>query len=304
MASQQRPGTTIFEHVARWLPSDVETVYATNVGLEGLVDRMPESVPTSYAALAASAIEGLRRAGVPTDVLGTFKATEGLYAGRHFRTLRPAGGLGLAGALEACSFLRSSQSAVDKLLRLLGDDGPQGRREGQRYRLVPSLVSPNPLLFSALEPGLLMVCSDRSFGDEILALKATSAKRPRLQISDIIRAQVETSAMIWGLRLFRHGTTDPTSVLSPALGILPEYRDSGAVAMTFALETSSRAKVIYLTKSEGRLEGYERTWDVKATVASQSGYRVVTIIFDPSQDATGQMRVRVMLMLLGMLVVV
>jgi hypothetical protein len=106
--------------------------------------------------------------------------------------------------------------------------------------------------------------------------------------------------------LFRRNRTDPTSPVSGLRTVLPDYVDAAAVAMVFALESESHARVVYLTGSRSVNPMYGRVWhlEVRESEDAGSGYRALSMQFDPSSDKTGQILGRVILMLLGALVVV
>jgi hypothetical protein len=309
---EQLHGSTLFDQVSPWLPSNMEALYVTNMPIKGLSPRgmSPRGNELNldgYARLAVSAVPEAETADAIGDALANFDASDALYIGREFRVVDTPGGLGVRGRFEGCSFLRSSHPAVDAVLSSLDTKHIERLRGVAIYRFLPAKDRLNPTTVAAPEPDLLMICTDRSLMEEILIRKKDGSPRVAFPALDFANDGIDTNALAWGFREFRSAKADLTSPLNSAQGFLPQYKDSKAVAMAFSLESKSLARVIYLTAEVRAASRYEQTWEIKSRSIEQQrrgGLTVITMEFDPSQDSTGQMRARVLLLLLGIILVV
>ena len=112
---------------------------------------------------------------------------------------------------------------------------------------------------------------------------------------------VDVNARVWGLRHFARAHPDPTSPLGGARGLLPGYGDPQALAMAFRLESPFLARVAYMTRSQAGNSGYGQTWGLPSTPSTMQGYHIISMQFDPSADVNDEYRLRLMLMLLGVI---
>src|SRR5579864_5130949 len=212
----------MFDHVGPWLPSDMETVYVTNMPIRGLFPGPSEPVLDGYARLAVSALAEVKNAREIGDALANLDATEALYSGRRFRFVAAPGGLGGVGRFEGCSFLHSSRAALDEELRALDTKHVEVVMGITLYRLPAREDSLKGATVATPEPDLLMICTDRSLAQEILERKGEGSPRDAFRSLYLEKDWVDTNTPAWGFRQFRPGKTDSTSPLSPAPGILPE----------------------------------------------------------------------------------
>jgi hypothetical protein len=304
-APHPQEGNVLFEQVAPWLPSDTEVVYDSNVSIKGLVSSTNEEVIDHYSRWAAAAIGELNETDQATEPLRELDATGSVYAGRRFRLLGTPG-LGLAGRFEGCSFFRVNQNAAARVIRFLDSRKEQLLLRAGLYRLTTRAGGPTAAALAIPEPDVLMACSDRQLAEEILARK--DARLPRIAFQDegLPGEFADSQSLVWGFRHFTHNATDVTSPLRGAPRILPNYSDAKAVAMFFVLESSTRARVVYITKNPKSASMYEKVWGGKGSSmpTARQGKWAITLQFDPSRDPGDRMEARVLLLLLGVLVVV
>jgi hypothetical protein len=296
----------LFEDIMPWLPADMEVVYVSNVPVSVSGSRTGLSVIDTYSQLTTVAMAEVTSPDPSNDPMANFEASESLYTGRKFRPLNAPPGMGLKGRFEGCSFFRSSRQTVDRMLSVVEKRHDQFALGPGLYRFTVDGEGSKTAAFAILEPNLVMACSDRSLAEEILARKNKRLPVVAFRDNAPLQRWVNPHAIIWGFRRFIAGTVDPTSPVREASGFVPNYEDPRAIAMTFSLESSSRAKVVYLTGDPSRAPLYELAWGLKVKSVSTSQQRVseITLQFDPSRDLNDQALGRVMLLVLGMLVIV
>jgi hypothetical protein len=305
VGSGQPRGSMLFEHIVPWLPSDMEVVYVSNAPVKGVsVQGIGGSVVDTYSRLTGAAMAEVVYPDQAPDPLAKLEASESLYTGRRFGSQDTPTGLGVKGRLEGCSFFRSRHESVDELLAFLDKRRDEFLLAPGVYRLTIGTRGPKTAVLSVPEPDLMMVCSDQILAGEILGRKSRGLPSVAFGDRQVMRKWVNSQALVWGFRQFTPSATDPTTPLSGAQTILPNYKDSKAIAMTFALESGSRARVVYITGDSNRASAYEQAWPGSSVSVTNQGQVGITLEFDPSQDPNDQMPARVMLMLLGILVVV
>jgi hypothetical protein len=297
------PGSDLFQHVRPWLPAEIEVAYVSNLPLETLSLYHSLAILADYGSLAALAVVGLDSPEVPASAVTRFKADAAVYVGGRYRLLSPPASLGLQGRFEGCSFLLSSKDSVDAYLRR-GKAHAGGPGSSGPYRVGSSKAPGNEVYVSAAEPDLLVICSDRALAQRILTRKKQGTPGVAFAPNNAEWKLINADAPVWGVRRFARVHPDPTSPLGGARGLLPDYGDSLAVAMTFTLESPSLARVAYLTRTQAGNSGYGRTWSIPTTFSAMQDYRIISMQFDPSADTSGEHRLRVMLLLLGVILAV
>lgn len=149
-----------------------------------------------------------------------------------------------------------------------------------------------------------MLCSDKVLAEDILQRKRGGLARKLRSIDGVRKELGGMNSIVWGVRVFRRQSVDPTSALTPAVSILPAYSDPGAIAMGFSLDSPSQAAVTYTTVTDHAVSRYFQTWEIEGSSVKSSAHITARMEFNPSLDATDVLRGRVMLMLLGMLIVI
>jgi hypothetical protein len=278
-----------------WLPADTETLLV-NTGVFRLdLARRDDDPLRGYEALVYSALP------VPADSalqseLEKIEFTSGLFVGRRFQRTANTG-LGLRGALDRCSILRSGSST--SLLRGALDRLPVTDVGGSRVHLVHSQGTSDASALTyvlMVDPDTLVACSDPGLLSEILQRRRQGAPRLALPESLPEWSSVKETDHIWGLRHFAHDPRDPTT----PCGLRPlDIRDPHALGMTFSI-TDSSAKLTMMTSDRNAAARYRTALGTSLTALFTKGdLLTLTVGYDPSSDQTRQWLFRVETTLLG-----
>jgi hypothetical protein len=279
----QSKGRDLFNHVHTWLPTDVQILYVSNRPFQGFSFTNLPAVD-QYAKLVTSATAGTNDKDPLQQGLMNLKVSAGLYVGRGFRLIKPRNGLGLNGRPEGCSLILTSQTEIATVLRP-ALAGPIRSFRGKTFYQMSSPVTDSAVLIaSAPEPDLLMVCNDLSLASEILERKSTHSSGIAFEPHDFLWQSIDVDAPAWGVRRFASTQQDPTSPLSQLAAIISHYKDPGAVAMTFVLQSNSIATVTYVTRTRSASKEYEEAWGLRSTVTSEINNYLIKMQFDATDD--------------------
>jgi len=302
MAAAGSPtGTQLFYHISTWIPSDIHVVYVSNVGLDAAWGKHHDSRFDEFERIVVQS--GL--VGSPLTRIETVRdipIAASVFWGRALRFHNTPSTLGVKSNFAGCLFLLSSQ--IEQVLSSIDPKFRLNTSGGVYFRLPPSRNERYPAAIAVPESNLLMLCSDEALAHEIMHVKNRATRKSVAWFQDIPKEWVDVNTPIWEIRRFKHGENDPTSPFSPVPGILPSYKDEKSIAMTFAIESEMAATVNYITADKSAIPSYEQTWGLMASARRSNGDTIITMKFNPSLDVYGNMRSRILLMLLGMLIVV